>query len=239
MRTQRHPESVVDTAAVVARIEHLSRSLQPDSDAPRVRLLHEVARHRAMNSTKESPGMLNLLLGRKRLALAAAVVVFGGAATAASAAHGVSDVAGSPAAVLEALHITDRTPDVADGHIDAIDGGQAENEDADSPDANSPNEHANDNASEGAGNADDGINNSNASDTGLGHASPNASNGSGNADGPTLPDQASDRATDATTSSDHPGATDHGQSGDHPETPAGPPVPFPADLPDQAKPPVR
>jgi hypothetical protein len=53
--------------------------------------------------------------------------------------------------------------------------------------------------------------------------------------GPTLPD----RASDATTSSNPPGAEDHGRSGDHPDTPAGPPVAIPADLPEQAKPPVR
>jgi hypothetical protein len=97
----------------------------------------------------------------------------------AAASAGVSDVAGDVSGVLSALEITDRTPDAADEHIDAISkpdtpagGGQS----------NGPDDNANDNAEEGAENANDGIGNSQASEQGLDHANDNAFDGSSNAE---------------------------------------------------------
>lgn len=141
---------------------------------------HEIE-HRTMRSR----------LGMRGVAIVGAGALLLGAAGTVGAAGGVSDVAGNVDDVLAALNVTDRAPDQADGHIEAIEQHDSE---GGSSTGGDPNDNANDNADD-ADNADDGINNSNASDTGLDHASDNASEGSGNAeDGPSLPDSASDNA---------------------------------------------
>jgi len=210
-------------AALISRLQALMASPDPQrAGEGRARLLSEVAsrRNSSPQSSQRTP-VLDLLLGRKRLALAAIAVVALGAAGAVGASGGVNDSAGNVGAVLDALHITDRTPDQADSHI----------EDAGGAGTNSPDGNADDNASEGSGNSDDGINNSNAADEGLENADDNASEGSGNAEdgaangddhatdppqgpAPALPTQANDHASDGA-----------GNASDNVPDDAGPPAP--------------
>lgn len=212
------PNDMPDDADLIEALRSASQSLQPyHVEEGRERLLRAVAEQRAATRrTQKASPMFDLLLGRKRLALVAAGVLAVGAASAVGASGGVSDAAGNVNDVLAALHVTDKTPDVADEQIDAIeqpDGGP-EGSDA----------SANENASEGADNADDGINNSNASDTGGDHAADNASEGSGNADSAPdgLPEQADEHADDAADNPD-PGVSEDVPANDN------------ADLPDQAE----
>jgi hypothetical protein len=219
-------EDTSDDSALIERLQSLTSSLQPGQvEAGRERLLRAVAERRAASSPRERTTPLALMLGRKRLALVAAGVLAIGTAGAVGASGGVSDAAGNVNDVLAALHVTDRTPDVADEHIN--DGGQP-GEGGDASGA-SPDENANDNASGGAGNADDGINNGSASDAGLDHAADNATDGSENADGAHdgLPGEASDHADDAVDDAD-PGVPADAPANDHADLPdeAGdPPVP--------------
>jgi hypothetical protein len=119
--------------------------------------------------------------GKKRLlVLAGAAVLATAAATGVSAAGRVSEVTGNVQDVLEALNITDRTPDAADVHIDDIPQPNGAENPVGGP--NNAGEHANDNAqhgldtaAEGGENAGDGI--QNASDEGLEHADDHALDG--------------------------------------------------------------
>jgi hypothetical protein len=163
----------------------------PEADLSRGQERLMAALWHARTSVKGERPAMHISLSRKGFAFASAGLLAVGAVGTVGASGGVSDAAGNVGDVLAALHVTDRTPDVADEHIDAI-------EQPDAPSgheqAGEPSENANDNASEGADNADDGIGNSSASENGLDHAAENASEGSGNADsehGPTaLPTQA-------------------------------------------------
>ena len=64
--------------------------------------------------------MLRQLLSKRTIAVAGAAIILVGAAATVGAAGGVSEVAGNVEDVLDALQITDRTPVVANEHIDAI-----------------------------------------------------------------------------------------------------------------------
>lgn len=223
MWRSRLPESPEDTsgdAALIERLQSAGLSLQPGHvEESRERLFLAVAQQRAASRPVKERAVFDLLLGKKRLALVAADVLAIGAVGAVGASGGVSDAAGNVNDVLAALNITDKTPDVADGHIDAIEQPDGAGEDA--------NDNANENASDGAENADDGINNGDASDTGLDNAADNASDGSGNADD--APDGLPDLPDDAD------GALDDVDPG----VPADAPVDDHADLPDEASdPPV-
>lgn len=243
MRRSRRTTDMSDDTALIERLLAAGQSVQPGhAEEGRERLLRAVAQRRATSRPwKERTPVFDLLLGKKRLAFIAAGVLAVGAAGAVGASGGVSDAAGNVNDVLAALNITDKTPDVADEHIDAIEQpGGAEDADA------SVNESANENASEGADNADDGINNSNASDEGLDHAADNASEGAGNADAASdgLPEQADERAdgapgTEGANVPDLPDAADDALDDVDPGVPADAPADDHADLPDEANdPPV-
>ena len=194
----------------------------PDLSRGRDRLMAEVRRCRT--SREERPAM-RFSLSRKSFAFAAAGLLAVGAIGTVGTSGGVSDVAGNVGDVLAALNVTDRTPDVADEHIDAIEQPDGAPDGAGSSGLD---EHANDNASEGADNADDGINNSSASETGLDNAADNASEGSGNADAEhgsgDLPDPA-----DGALEEVDPGPPADSPAEEHtdlPEQAGDPPVPF-------------
>ena len=219
-----HRRPAKDSAGDDALIEKLLATPtpfpEPDLWRSEARLLAEVRRcqQARAGARKERRGM-PFVLTRKGFTLAAAGVLALGAASTAGASGGVSDAAGNVGDVLAALHVTDRTPDAADEHIDAIE----------QPDGQSgaQGDEANGNASEGAENADDGINNSNASDEGLDHAADNASEGAGNADGEhgpsALPTQANEHTEDGAESSNvEPGVSDNSS------------VPPDVELPDEA-----
>ena len=103
-----------------------------------------------------------------------------------------------------------------------------------------PNEDANDNASDGAANADDGINNSNASDAGLEHASDDAAEGAGNAEGEhgpeALPTQAEEHGPEALPTQANEHADDAGSNAADPEPGVSDNANVPSDvqLPDEA-----
>jgi hypothetical protein len=221
--SKRYASRTSDDDRVVERLR-ATLPVVPETDLWRgeAKLLAAVRRCRdARTELSKEQRSMRFAFSKKAFALTAAGVLALGAAGAVGASGGVSDAAGNVGDVLAALHVTDRTPDVADEHIDAIEQPNGE------PGAQDG-EQANDNAAEGADNADDGINNSNASDNGLDHAADNAFEGAGNAEGEhglgALPHQADEHADDAGANAAdiEPGVSDNAN------------VPPDVDLPDQA-----
>lgn len=224
LRFRRHFDQ---TAADDSLAAHLTLSAHtppaPDLTRGQTRLLDEVRRRRlALTNKGQARRTMPFTFGKKEFAVATAGVLALATVGVVGASGGVSDAAGDVGDVLAALHITDRAPDSADEHIDAIEQPADEG-------VGEPADEANDNASEGAENADDGINNSSASETGLDNAADNAFEGADNADGDhapdALPEQADEHADDAGSAG--PGVPDH----------AG--VPDDVELPDQALPPAQ
>ena len=191
------PETQEEFQAHQRLMRHLAQTAGSDQpanpQAGRPQLLSLVARKQSLHPLEGEASVFNLLKKSPRtVAFAAAAVLFAGAAVGVSAAGGVSDVAGNVADVLAKLDITDRTPDEADGHIDAIQQPEGNGEAADgletaNENANENAEHGLDTAADGADNAGDGIDN--ASEQGPENADERAFDGADNAD-VELPDAA-------------------------------------------------
>jgi hypothetical protein len=150
----------------------------------RARLLAAVVQKRSQSPEKERRPMIGRLLTGRALALLATAGIFAGGAVTVGASGGVSGAAGNVNDVLATLHITDRTPDQADAHLDDIEqpdgsgkpsdvppaehGGGLSNAEQHADDNNTNAQHGLDNAAEGSDNAGQKI--YNASQQGLDHA---------------------------------------------------------------------
>ena len=189
----------------------------------RATLLTQVARKKSCARDEERTPMIGRLLTGRALALLATAGIFAGGAVTVGASGGVSGAAGNVNDVLAALHVTDRTPNQADAHLDNID----QPDGSGKPDAASATPgggrsnagqraddnagHGLQNATEAAGNAGQGI--QNAAPRGLDHANGHAT------DGP---------SSDASATPGVTPVTRPGQAGEHASEGAGestPPLP--------------
>ncbi|MCH8948991.1 MAG: hypothetical protein IIB87_01275 [Chloroflexi bacterium] len=190
-----------DDQKLIAQLTQLSASAAPSDPSPeRGKLLSRVAEMKSAEAAMEAPIMRKILQMRTLAAVGAAVVLVAGAATV-GASGGVSDAAGNVGDVLAALNIIDKTPDEADGQIDAI--GQPDVAGDHEGGLDTATEQANENAEHGLDHANDaaldGPNNGEAhpADVPLPtQANEHATDGAANADGVELPDQADDHAVD-------------------------------------------
>ena len=198
------PPGTTDDAAFVRYLAHAGSAAQPEHTAPaRGALLNAVADAHERRHAHAQPSIIARLLTPRALAAVAAAGIFAGGAVRVGASGGVSAVAGNVSDVLQTLHITARTPDQADSHIE--DAGSNASADA-TPGAGKDNgpsnavQHANENAGHGLQNASEGSDNAgqgiqNANPNGLDHANDNATDGP-NADHTpgAVPTQAADHA---------------------------------------------
>ena len=223
-----------DDQNLIDQLTQLSASAAPsDPSLERGKLLSRVAELKSAESTVEVPIMRKILQKRTLAAVGAAVILVAGAATV-GATGGVSDVAGNVGDVLAALNITDKTPDEADGQIDANEQPDVADDhegglDTATEDADENAQHGLDHATDETANVSDGNENA---EHGLDHASDAAPDGPNNdgehpGDVP-LPTQANEHANDAApdgpnNDGEHPGdvplptqanehATDGGES---------------------------
>ncbi len=180
----------------------------------RATLLAAVARERDHLQDRERRPAIGRLLTGRALALVATAGIFAGGAAAVGASGGVQNAAGNAGDVLAALHVTERTPDQADTHLEDIQQPDGSGKPADVPPAghgggpSNAEQHATDNADHGLQNAADGGENAgqgiqNASPKALEHANSHA------IDGPSVNDEASDAGEPALP----PQANEHAQDG--------------------------
>lgn len=128
--------------------------------------------------------MFGYVLAHKGLALIAAGVLSVGAVGAVGASGGAGVMTDGVGEVLAALNIKEKAAEESHEHIDAIEHPELPGAAASSEDA----------SADGVEKAGGGIDNSNASETGLENAADNAFEGAGNADGAldSLPEQVND-----------------------------------------------
>lgn len=97
-----------------------ARSAPANPAIGRATLLAAVARQRSQSPEEDPRPMIGQFLTGRALALLATAGIFAGGAATVGASGGVSGAAGNVQDVLSALHITERTPDQADGHINGV-----------------------------------------------------------------------------------------------------------------------
>lgn len=180
-----------DDAAFARHLARAGSAAQPErTQAARAALLSAVVDAHERTRANVQPSLITRLLTPRALSALAAAAIFAGGAATVGASGGVSAVAGNVSQVLQTLHITDKTPDQADSHIeDAGSNASADATPAAGKDGGLSNaeQHADDNAAHGLQNASEGSDNAgqgihNANPNGLDHANSNATDGPSNGD---------------------------------------------------------